>query len=128
MSRFLLVCAGGALGSGARYLLGTWAAATWGTHFPWGTLVINVAGSFLISVVMVLGLETGAVGPELRLLLAVGVLGGFTTYSSFNYEALALLQRGDAGLAAAYVAATLLGAMAAGAAGLLLARAVASGW
>ncbi len=123
MTRFLLVCAGGALGSGARYLVGSWVALHWGTTFPWGTLAINLAGSFLISVVMVLGLEAGWLGADLRILLAVGVLGGFTTYSSFNYETLALAQRGEAGLAAVYVAATILGAMAMGLIGLWRARA-----
>ncbi len=123
MTRFLLVCAGGALGSGARYLVGSWVALHWGTTFPWGTLAINLAGSFLISVVMVLGLEAGWLGADLRILLAVGVLGGFTTYSSFNYETLALAQRGESGLAAAYVAATVLGAMAMGLIGLWMARA-----
>ncbi len=122
MTRFLLVCAGGALGSGARYLVGSWVALHWGTTFPWGTLAINLAGSFLISVVMVLGLEAGWLGADLRILLAVGVLGGFTTYSSFNYETLALVQRGEAGLAAVYVAATVLGAMAMGLIGLWMAR------
>jgi CrcB protein len=124
MTRFLLVCAGGALGSGARYLVGSWVALHWGTTFPWGTLAINLAGSFLISVVMVLGLEAGWLGADLRILLAVGVLGGFTTYSSFNYETLALAQRGATGLAAVYVVATLLGAMAMGLIGLWMARAV----
>jgi CrcB protein len=127
MSKLLLVCAGGAIGSGARYLVGTWVAATWGTGFPWGTLTINATGSFLISLVMFLGLEVGMIGPELRLLLAVGVLGGFTTYSSFNYETLALAQRGQWGLAAAYVSATLLVAWVAGVAGILLAQWAASG-
>jgi CrcB protein len=127
MSKLLLVCAGGAIGSGARYLVGSWVAARWGTAFPWGTLAINATGSFLISMVMVLGLEVGVVGPELRLLLAVGVLGGFTTYSAFNYETLHLAQRGQWGLAAAYVAATLVGAWLAGVAGIVLARFGASG-
>jgi CrcB protein len=127
MSKLLLVCAGGAVGSGARYLVGTWVAATWGTAFPWGTLAINATGSFLISVVMYLGLEVGVVGPELRLLLAVGVLGGFTTYSSFNHETLSLAQRGQWGLAAGYVAATVLAGWTAGVAGILLAQFAASG-
>jgi CrcB protein len=127
MSKLLLVCAGGAIGSGARYLVGSWAVAAWGTGFPWGTLAVNLTGSFLISVIMYLGLEVGAVGPDLRMFLAVGVLGGFTTYSSFNHETLALAQRGQWGLAAGYVGATLLGAWVAGLAGLLLAQFVASG-
>ena len=127
MSKFLLVCAGGALGSGARYLVGTWTGAAWGTAFPWGTLTVNLVGSFLIGVVMYLGLQVGAIGPDLRIFLAVGVLGGFTTYSSFNHETLALAQRGQWGLATAYVAATVLGAWVAGLAGLLLARLASSG-
>ncbi|MBS1110527.1 MAG: camphor resistance protein CrcB [Anaeromyxobacteraceae bacterium] len=127
MSKLLLVCAGGAIGSGARYLVGSWAVTAWGTGFPWGTLVVNLTGSFLISVIMYLGLEVGAVGPDLRMFLAVGVMGGFTTYSSFNHETLVLAQRGQWGLAAGYVGATLLGAWVAGLAGLLLAQFVASG-
>jgi fluoride exporter len=127
MSKLLLVCAGGAIGSGARYLVGGWAAAAWGPGFPWGTLAVNLVGSFLLAIVMYLGLEIGSIGPDLRLFLAVGVMGGFTTYSSFNHETLALAQRGQWGVAAAYVGATLLGAWAAGLAGLLLARFLGSG-
>jgi fluoride exporter len=127
MSKLLLVCLGGAIGSGARYLVGSWVTATWGTDFPWGTLAINTTGSFLISVVMYLGLEVGMVGPELRLLLAVGVLGGFTTYSSFNHETLSLAQRGHWGLAGAYVGATVVLAWVAGVAGIVAARLAASG-
>ncbi len=127
MSKLLLVCAGGALGSGARYLVGTWTASTFGTGFPWGTLAVNLSGSFLISAILYLGLEVGSVGPELRLFLAVGVMGGFTTYSSFNHETISLAQRGQWGLAATYVGVTLVGAWAAGLGGLLVAEFVASG-
>lgn len=127
MSKLLLVCAGGALGSGARYLVGSWAGQAWGPGFPWGTLAVNLAGSFLIGVVMVLGIETAVISEEWRVFLAVGIMGGFTTYSSFNHETLALAQRGHWGLAFAYVAATVLGGWAAGVAGLVLARGLASG-
>ncbi len=127
MSKLLLVCAGGAIGSGARYLVGSWAGQAWGTGFPWGTLAVNLVGSFLIGVIMVLGLETGAISTEMRVFLAVGIMGGFTTYSSFNHETLALAQRGQWGLAASYVALTVLGGWVAGVAGLVLARTVASG-
>ncbi len=127
MSKLLLVCLGGAVGSGARYLVGSWATSTWGTGFPWGTLIINAVGSFLISVVMYLAVDVGIVSPELRLLLAVGVLGGFTTYSSFNHETLSLAQRGQWGLAAGYVAATLVAAWVAGVAGVVAARMVSAG-
>jgi len=128
MLRLLLVCAGGALGSGARYLVGGWIAAAAGVTFPVGTLVINAIGSFLISIVMYLGLSAGAIGPDVRVFLAVGILGGFTTYSSFNYETLALVERGAWPLAAAYLAATLLGCLAAGVLGLATARAIAGIW
>jgi len=125
MFRLVLVCAGGALGSGARYLVGGWVAAAVGASFPFGTLLINAVGSFFISVVMYLGLSAGAIGPELRLFLAVGILGGFTTYSSFNYEMLALAQRGAWLLAVGYGAATLFGCLLAGGLGLAAARGLA---
>jgi fluoride exporter len=120
--RLLLVCLGGALGTGARYLVGGWAAVAFGSAFPWGTLGINAVGSFLISVVMHLGLEAGAISPDLRVVLATGVLGGFTTYSSFNYEMLGYYQRGAPLLGFAYLAGTLAGCLAAGWLGLSLAR------
>jgi fluoride exporter len=94
MKRFLLVCLGGAAGTGARYLVGGWVAQALGPAFPWGTLAINASGSFLISAIMHLGLVAGVVAPELRVFLTVGVMGGFTTYSSFNYETLSYLERG----------------------------------
>lgn len=120
MRHLLLVCAGGALGSGARYLVATWAVRAFGADLPRGTLLVNVVGSFVLA--FVLALRADSVGPEARLFLGAGVLGGFTTYSSFNHETLALLERGSAGLAAANVALTVLGCLAAGVAGLALGR------
>jgi len=127
MTRFLLVCLGGAAGSGARYLVGGWAAAVFGATFPAGTLVVNAAGSFLIGVVMHLGLVVGAFSPDLRIFVATGVLGGFTTYSSFNYELLGLFERGAWLLGSTYLAATVLGCLASGALGLAAARWLAGG-
>ena len=123
MARFLLICAGGAIGSGARYLFSSAMARAFG-NFPFGTLGVNVLGSFLASVVMVLALEKSALAPELRFFLVTGVLGGFTTYSSFNYETLHLAQSGAAGLAVVNVAVTLVACLLAGGAGIWLARAV----
>ena len=122
MGRFLLVCLGGAAGTGARYLFGLWAVKTFGTRFPWGTLFINTIGSFLI--VIILGAGTGRAGmsPELRLVLATGVMGGFTTYSSFNFEALRLFQHGEAALSVLYIGATLFGCLVAGTIGILATR------
>jgi CrcB protein len=121
MGRFLLVCLGGAIGSGGRYLFSTAMTRAFG-NFPFGTLGVNVIGSFLISLVMVLALDKGAIGADTRLFLVAGVLGGFTTYSSFNYETLHLVQSGAAGAAALNVALTLVGCLGAGLLGLWVGR------
>jgi CrcB protein len=122
--RLLLVCGGGALGSGARYLVATWAARLLGADFPRGTLIVNVTGSFLLGL-----LFTATAGKpdadELRLLLGAGVLGGFTTYSSFNAETLALASGGRPGAAVLYVGSTLVLGLAAGLLGLAAGRALA---
>ena len=86
----LLVAVGGGLGAAARYLAGLWIVARLGADFPWGTLFVNVTGSFLIGIILVL-VEGGELPPGTRLFLAVGVLGGYTTFSSFSYETLQLL-------------------------------------
>jgi len=122
MTRFLMVCLGGAAGSGARYLVGVGMTRWLGPAFPSGTLVVNLLGSFLISVIMDLSVHYGAIPLEVRILLTAGVLGGFTTYSSFNYEALAFLQRGLWGQALLYVAATVVGCLGAGVLGMAAAR------
>ena len=124
MTRLVLVCVGGALGSGARYLVSTWATRALGADFPRGTLIVNVSGSFLLALLMGFAGPREAISPEVRLFLGAGVLGGFTTYSSFNYETLALLERGTAH-AVANVALTLLGCLGAGVLGLVAARALA---
>ena len=123
-ARFFLICAGGAIGTGARYLLATAVTRAFG-NFPFGTLAVNVIGSFLASVLMVLALEKSALSPDLRLIMVTGVMGGFTTYSSFNYETLHLAQVGAGGLAVANVALTLIACLLAGGAGIWLARAIA---
>lgn len=120
MQPLFLVCVGGALGSGARYLVSTWAARTFGTDFPRGTLLVNLLGSFVLA--LLLGLPARWVSPEVRLFVGAGVLGGFTTYSSFNYETLALLEGGSGGLAVANIAATVTSCLLAGLAGLAAGR------
>lgn len=92
--RVALVAIGGATGAVGRYLLGLWIAARVGPDFPWGTFAINVSGAFFIGVVLGLATE-GIISPEVRLLLAVGVLGGYTTFSTFSYETLELLLDGN---------------------------------
>jgi len=89
--RLLLVLAGGGLGSAARYLVAVWAAEHIGTAFPWGTLIVNVTGSFVIGLVATLADEYGSISPNTRALLVAGVLGGYTTLSSFSLETWRLL-------------------------------------
>jgi fluoride exporter len=108
-----LVMLGGALGAAARYHLGGLFAG----GFPWGTLIVNVIGGLLM------GLLVGrASGESARLFLGVGLLGGFTTFSAFSAETVALLGRGQAGFAFTYVAASVAGALLATWAGLALGR------
>jgi CrcB protein len=125
--RFVLICMGGAVGTGARYLLGG-AVARWaGPDFPYGTLLINVLGSFLIGLVQQVGLSSLLIPEALRLALAIGVLGGFTTYSSFSYETIKLLEAGSWAAATAYVALTTALCLACCAAGLSLGRVLIEG-
>jgi CrcB protein len=87
---------GGFLGANARYWLGGWVSDRWGTSFPWATFVINVSGSFLLGLFVVLVGRRSFVtrAPELRLLIAVGFLGAYTTFSTFEYETLSLVGEG----------------------------------
>ena len=124
MTRFLMVCLGGAFGTGARYLFGGWAQRALGTAFPYGTLIINLVGSFLLAVIMYLSLEVGLIPANARVVLATGVMGGFTTYSTFNYETLKLLQTGSVAIGALNVAGTVVGCLVAGVLGLVVAKAL----
>jgi CrcB protein len=124
MSKLLLVALGGAIGSAARYLTGLGMQSLLGVSFPYGTLAVNVMGSFFMCAVMHLSGSANIVTPELRLLLTTGVMGGFTTYSAFDYEAYRYVQQGSHGTAGLYVGVTLLACFAAGAAGDLVARLV----
>ena len=122
MTRFLLVCLGGAVGTGARYLVGGHAERLLGKGFPYGTLSVNLVGSFLIVLIMHLGLTRSAISPDARVILTTGVMGGFTTYSSFNFETLQFLRDGRPALALLNVGVTLLGCLAAVGFALLLTR------
>ncbi len=86
MDRYLVVLAGAGFGGLARYVAGSWIMLKYGGRFPLGTLIINVSGSFLIGVLMTLLTERLNPHPNWRLFLVVGVLGGYTTFSSFEYE------------------------------------------
>jgi CrcB protein len=124
MQRFLLVCGAGGLGSGARYLVSLWAGEKLGDEFPWGTLIVNVVGSFLIALILEMTLRK-AMSPELSLTLATGFMGGFTTYSAFNYQTTALASSGHVDRAVINVVVTLAGCLVAGLAGAWLARRIA---
>lgn len=85
----------GAFGCMARYLLSGWTYQLVGRGLPYGTLLVNVVGSFLLGALMTLGLRSTLLSPELRIGLTVGFMGGFTTFSTFSYETLRLLEEGS---------------------------------
>lgn len=97
------VAIGSALGGAARYLLGGLVQARLGAEFPYGTLVVNVTGSFLLGLLQTYALGTTSVSPELRALLTLGFCGGYTTFSTFSYETIALVRDGEAIRAGAYL-------------------------
>jgi CrcB protein len=127
MSRFFWICLGGAAGTGARYALSGWALSTLGTGFPYGTLAVNLIGSFLLGAIMHVALATSWIAPALRLTLTTGFLGGFTTYSTFNYETIRYFQESAWLYGFMNIGVTVISCLLAGAAGLLLARAVIGG-
>ena len=92
--RFLLICLGGAFGTGARYGVQILAVRWMGSSFPYGTLAVNVLGSILIGLVNEVAFTTSLIPPTVRVMLTIGVMGGFTTYSSFSFETLELAKDG----------------------------------
>ena len=115
--RFLLVCLGGAIGTAARYATALWVPSLLGSSFPFATLLVNFVGSFLLSFIMQLSVPS-----DLRAMLTTGVMGGFTTYSTFNYETTEFLHEGAWALAAANILGTVAICLAAGFAGAAAAR------
>jgi CrcB protein len=100
MMNYIAVFAGGGIGSVTRYVLATWIGQRRGRSFPLGTFVINISGSFLIGFLMTLMAERFVENPQWRLLLVVGGLGGYTTFSTFQYETGKLVMDGELGYAA----------------------------
>ena len=123
MDKYLVVLAGAGLGGLARYVAGTWIMAKYGGRFPLGTFVINITGAFLIGVLMTLLTERFHPHPHWRLFLVVGILGGYTTFSSFEYETFQAVRDGERWLGLLY----LMGSVALGYAGVWLGTLLASG-
>jgi len=119
----IYVALGGAIGASARYLTGLAAIRIMGPGFPWGTLVVNVIGSFLMGVLVVTLAQFSA--NRFAPLLMTGLLGGFTTFSAFSLDAISLWERGDTGAAVTYVAVSVVLSVAALVAGLFIARGLA---
>ena len=94
MMRFLIVGVGGFIGANARYVLGGWVQQRWGASFPYGTFVINISGSFVLGLFATLALRYGW-SDEWRLLIAIGFVGAYTTFSTFEYETIQLIASGN---------------------------------
>lgn len=128
MNGLIYVALGGALGASGRYLLGHLAFRVFGPGYPWGTLFANLIGGFFMGMVVGWLAHRGSTliggGANLRLFLAVGGLGGFTTFSAFSLETLQMLERKTYGLAAGYVSASVVFSVLAVWIGLMLARKV----
>jgi len=95
MMNYLVVFVGGGIGSVARFAVAAWVGQRWGRSFPLGTFVVNVMGSFFIGLLMTLMADRFVENPQWRLLLVVGVLGGYTTFSTFQYETGRLVADGE---------------------------------
>ncbi len=121
MINMFLVMGGGAVGAGLRYQLGRLSTYLFGPGYPWGTLAANIAGGFAMGLLAGWLARTSA-GESYRLLLGVGVIGGFTTFSAFSLETMLMLQRGETGQALGYVLVSVTGAIAALALGLSAVR------
>ncbi len=103
MKHLIFIALGGAGGALARHWMSTLVHNSAGSHFPWGTLSVNLLGSFCIGLVYVLILEKGVLHPDWRSVAMVGFLGAFTTFSTFSLETIGLLENGQPGLALGYI-------------------------
>ena len=123
-TRFLWISLGGVLGANARYWLGGWIQQRGGAAFPWETLIINLSGSFLLGLLLGLVTERYAspYGPTLRLVIGIGFLGSYTTFSTFTYETLMLMGSASWMRAVANVAVSVLCGLLAAWLGLRLGR------
>ncbi len=116
------VALGSAIGGVTRFILGSWIQSTRGSEFPLATLVINITGSLLLGFLLRFMLDSPSVRPEVRMLLTTGFCGGYTTFSTFSYEAVSLIEDGDTRRALLYVFFSVVGSFAAAAIGMAIAR------
>jgi len=123
----LLVALGGAIGSASRYALSYAVQSRTTSLFPWGTLLVNVTGSFLVGLIMRYALGGQAISAEARLFLTVGFCGGYTTFSTFSYESIRLIEDGDYRRAGLYIVSSVALSLAATVAGFVLARGLLTG-
>ncbi len=123
ITSIIQVAIGGAIGAVGRYLTGVAAVRVMGHGYPWGTLTVNIIGSFLMGVLIV-GLMTKDGGMRIAPLLMTGVLGGFTTFSAFSLDALTIFERGQVGQAALYVIASVVLSLLAIFLGVIIARGI----
>jgi CrcB protein len=124
MDKYIVIAVGAILGAFCRYWLGLWTADKLGTHFVYGTLFINLIGSFVLGFFLAMHLDRGFFTPNLRYLIAVGWCASFTTYSTFSWETFRYIQEGNMKLALANVGLTLFGCLAATWAGVILAKVI----
>lgn len=120
--QFLYISIGAILGANLRYLVGLWAAQRLGAGFPYGTLLVNIAGCLIIGFFYGLGESRITITPELRLFFAIGFLGAFTTFSTFGYETFSLVRSGELVMALIYFAGNNLAGLLAVLLGMALAR------
>jgi fluoride exporter len=127
MNLVLLIAGAGALGSLSRYALSGAVYAALGQNFAYGTLVVNVVGSFLLGLLMQIGLNTDLIPPHLRTAAAIGFIGAFTTFSTFTYETVQFIQDGAWSTAFLNIATSLILGVAAVFAGIFAGRLIAGG-
>ena len=122
-----MIAMAGALGALSRYALSGAVYALLGSGFAWGTLIVNILGSFLLGLVMQIGLSTDVLPPHLRTAIAIGFLGAFTTFSTFSYETVQFLQEGSWGAASLNILSSVALGLIAVAAGIFAGRLIAGG-
>jgi CrcB protein len=126
MGTVVAIALGGALGAVGRYALSSQITHWIGPGFPWGILLVNLVGCFVMGVIAELGALSLNLSPEMRAFLTTGILGGFTTFSAFALDSAVMIERGDWGATVLYVSASVLGSIAALFLGLLAVRSFAS--